>query len=159
MDGLLDLLAKLPPSVLRTEAVKQLAFEQAKKLSANKGIVNLGSGYIRSPFASSVAHSPQVKLNVDISSHNLPNFLRWNLEQTPYPFGDKEFDVVFASHVLEHLRDWSNALEEMKRIADWVVIAIPHPLDFFAVINPQHKQHFSSKTISELTDINILIYY
>lgn len=35
----------------------------------------------------------------------------------PFPSGDKEFDYVICSHVLEHILDIKNFLKEMFRIA------------------------------------------
>jgi len=32
------------------------------------------------------------------------------------PFGDKEFDIVFSSNVLEHVDDLTKAFSEMKRV-------------------------------------------
>lgn len=37
---------------------------------------------------------------------------------TYLPFKDNSFDVVYASHLLEHVEDRSNALREMKRVLD-----------------------------------------
>jgi len=157
---LLELTSHLPPSIIRTEAQKRVAFNQAKKLVKNKGIINLGAGIYRQPFAYSVAHSPEVKLNVDITPDGVSNFLQLDLNQTPYPFKDKQFDVCFSSHVLEHLENWQDALNEMTRIADYVVIAIPHPLNLLACLNPNHKQHFSFSKIREIRNFpNVFVHY
>lgn len=157
---LLELISQLPPSIFRTEAQKRVAFNQAKKLVKDKGIINLGAGIYRQPFAYSVSHSPEVKLNVDITPDGVSNFLQLDLEQTPYPFNDKQFDVCFSSHVLEHLENWREALNEMARIADYVIIAIPHPLDFFACLNLNHKQHFSFSKIRDIRNFpDIFVYY
>jgi ubiquinone/menaquinone biosynthesis C-methylase UbiE len=40
------------------------------------------------------------------------------------PFGDKQFDVVFSSHVLEHVNDEQKSLQEMKRVLKDEGIAI-----------------------------------
>lgn len=147
------------PTLIHQEKQRNRAFERAKELSNNKGIVNLGAGIHRNLFAYSVAHSPEVTLNTDLKPDGVTNFITLNLEETPYPFGDKEFDVAFASHIIEHLNNWKGALEEMERIADWVVIALPHPSDLFAALNPAHKQHFTVKDIEALQKDNVLIYY
>jgi ubiquinone/menaquinone biosynthesis C-methylase UbiE len=41
------------------------------------------------------------------------------------PFEDKEFDLVVASHVVEHLPDLEKGLNEIKRVSDKAVIAVP----------------------------------
>lgn len=43
------------------------------------------------------------------------------------PYQDKEFDVVFASHVIEHVKphEIENALNEFVRIGNKVIIVIP----------------------------------
>jgi SAM-dependent methyltransferase len=41
-------------------------------------------------------------------------------------FADREFDVCFTSHVLEHLSSFNDGLKEQKRLADkFVVVALP----------------------------------
>lgn len=57
------------------------------------------------------------------------------------PYGEKEFDVVFASHVLEHVKpsDAVNALVEFVRVAREVVVVLPHPLDMLFYLVPEHK--------------------
>jgi len=148
----------LPP-LLHQEIQRYRAFAKAKQLTDDKGIINLGAGVHRGPFAYIVAHSSEVTLNVDITPDGVSNFMQWDLNETPYPFEDKEFDVCFASHILEHLTNWQGALDEMERIADCVIIALPHPIDITAVLNPNHKQHFSFATIRELTRPNVFVFY
>lgn len=47
------------------------------------------------------------------------------------PFADGAFDLLFASHVLEHVRDPEAAAAEISRIAKRVVIECPHPMKEF----------------------------
>jgi SAM-dependent methyltransferase len=39
-----------------------------------------------------------------------------NLEITPLPFKDNEFDLIIANHVLEHVRNWWDCFKEFARI-------------------------------------------
>jgi|Deesub1362B_J571_1020462.scaffolds.fasta_scaffold02302_6 ubiquinone/menaquinone biosynthesis C-methylase UbiE len=41
------------------------------------------------------------------------------------PFEDKSFDLVVASHVLEHLPNIEKSLREIKRVANKAIIAVP----------------------------------
>jgi SAM-dependent methyltransferase len=44
-------------------------------------------------------------------------FVRWNLEETPYPLDDGAFDAVVMTEVFEHLRDYpAKSLHEVRRI-------------------------------------------
>ena len=48
-----------------------------------------------------------------------------NLYDLPFP--DKSFDIVLCSEVLEHLLDYPDALEEIKRVAKkTIIITVPH---------------------------------
>lgn len=74
---------------------------------------------------------PHPDASVVVDSYNIPkdNFKRvkWDLNKFPYPFKDNSFDIVYMSHVLEHLKDPVKVLEEMHRIARkkvWVLV--PH---------------------------------
>ena len=52
------------------------------------------------------------------------------------PFGDKSFDVVYSSHVLEHVDDEHKSLQEMKRVLkDDGVLIIGMPTAFMAHVN------------------------
>ena len=60
-----------------------------------------------------------------------------DLSEFPYPFKDDEFELVFASHVLEHLDNPQKALYEMLRIGRVVEIYVPHRYSLYA----KHKEH------------------
>jgi len=146
---------------------KEKAFTMAKSLVKDKGIINLGAGPYRTSFAQKVAYAPETAVNVDIIKCNLadttpcnmPNYIQLDLEQMPWPFNDKAFDVSFSSHSLEHIQNWEIAFNEMRRIADWTVIVLPNPLSLGGQLNPDHKQHFSFKDIELLRGYgNVLVY-
>jgi SAM-dependent methyltransferase len=63
-----------------------------------------------------------------------------DLNKFPYPFGDNEFDLIEADHVLEHLDDGFRAMKEMHRIlkdGGTLVIKVPHFSRGF--MHPAHK--------------------
>jgi len=99
-------------------------------------ILDLGSGAFKCPGAISVDWNKEV--NPDIV-HDLNVF--------PYPFDDNEFDLVYASHILEHLDDPVKVLEEIWRIlkpSGKLILKVPHFSCRTAYGNPEHKHYFSS---------------
>ncbi len=70
--------------------------------------------------------------------HNLFNF--------PYPFEDNYFDVVYASHIMEHMKDNVEFMEEIYRIAKSgakVIIRVPHFSGRSAWCDPTHLRAYS----------------
>lgn len=55
------------------------------------------------------------------------------------PFGDKEFDFVFSSHVLEHTEDPEAACREMIRVAKRGFVEVPNEVSDFLCGNPTHR--------------------
>jgi SAM-dependent methyltransferase len=78
-----------------------------------------------------------------------------NLNKYPYPFKDNTFDLVLASHVLEHLDDLVAAMAELKRISKpgaRIIIAGPHFSCGLAYRDPTHKRVFSYFTFEYFTE-------
>ena len=146
-------------NVLAEERIKVNAFKQALALNKDKGIVNFGatgSGIVW--MTKEIARNPKVVVNVDIRADSTPNFVYCDLGQFPYPFADKQFDVAFCSHILEHLDNWRAALDEWRRVADHIIVVLPIPYlhGWFA---PAHKQHFGDKEIEEMRKLpNVFVY-
>jgi len=140
---------------------KNVAFEDAKRLSNGKGIINIGAGPHRTLQAQIIAEQPEVLGNVDIAPNSMPHFIQLDVETERLPFADKQFGCTFASHVLEHLDNWQVALGEMVRVADYVVVVLPHPASFSGWLAPEHKQHFSRDDIEEIAQLypNVEVYY
>jgi len=74
---------------------KKRAFNYAKSLVGEKGIINLGAGPHRTFQAQVIAESPEVAANVDIIPNGMPHFMQWDIEKG-LPFADKAFDVAFC---------------------------------------------------------------
>jgi len=140
-------------------ATKDAAFERAVELSNGRGIINLGAGPYRIQ-SRVIAEEPDVLANVDAVLDGLPHFTHLDIEQEPLPFADKSFGCAFASHVLEHLDNWQFALAEACRVADHVVVVLPHPDSLSGLLSPEHKQHFSVDDINHLREIYpVEVYY
>lgn len=147
--------------LLHMATIKAAAFEHAGQLSNGKGIINLGAGPHRTYQAQVIAEAPEVLANIDITPNGMPRFMQLDLERDPLPFPDKQFGCAFASHVLEHLDNWQFALQEMARVADYVVIVLPDPVYFSGWLAPEHRQHFSRDDINEMAELypNVVVYY
>lgn len=126
---------------------KNNGLKRTLALSGAKGIINLGAGCERTGFSEYVCALPEVKVNIDLSGE-CQNCQIVNLENAPLPFNNKEFDVAFGSHVLEHLVNWEQALDEWTRIADHVIIVLPNPLSIIGWVYLEHKQHFNFSGIT-----------
>jgi len=67
-------------------------------------------------------------LNIDID-RNAKCDLRWDLNNSPYPFRGGAFSVIEADHVLEHLRDVFKTMREFHRLLEpggVLKIKVPH---------------------------------
>jgi predicted SAM-dependent methyltransferase len=61
-------------------------------------------------------------------NEKVKNYLDINIEHTPLPFEDLEFDFVYCRHVLEDINYPSFALKEMFRVSKCVYIETPSPM-------------------------------
>ena len=79
--------------------------------------------------------------------------LALDLNQLPYPFKDDEFDVIELHHVLEHLHNEIQVLEELYRIAKpdgKVIISVPYGAEWLGHID--HKRGYNYATFKSLVD-------
>ena len=146
---------------LHVTLTKDVAFEKARRLSRGRGIINLGAGPHRTYQAQIIAAAPEILANIDIAPDGMPRFIQLDVERDPLPFSDKQFGCAFASHVLEHLDNWQFALDEMERVADYVVVVLPDPAYFSGWLAPEHRQYFSRDDIEALAQLypNMVVYY
>jgi len=139
--------------LIRQDWVKKQAFDYAKRLSNGKGIINLGAGPHRTLLAQEISGSLAVAANIDIAANGMPHFIQLDIEKERLPFPDRFFGVAFCSHVLEHLDNWDFALGEAMRVAEKVVVVLPHPFSPTGWLAPGHKQHFSFSDIGEIEEL------
>lgn len=92
--------------------------------------------------------SPHTKGTID--GRTIPNFIQGDAHYLP--FKDHAFDLVYVSHLLEHLQDPDRCLRELARISEAAVIRVPN--------NPvtwEHPEHLYSWSKSSLR--NLLRHY
>jgi len=72
------------------------------------------------------------------------------------PFADASQDAVFASHVLEHIPDYANALADwyrVVRIGGFIVVCVPHHYIYErrpalpSLWNPDHKRTYTPQSL------------
>ena len=112
------------------EAIYRLIAKSEPKTVLDAGC---GEGFVLDYIASS---NPDLKLDgIDMCSNAIAyakkhfghaaNFSVGSILNLPYE--DNSFDTVVCSEVLEHIEDWSSAINELKRVSRrYVVITVPH---------------------------------
>jgi SAM-dependent methyltransferase len=84
-------------------------------------------------------------VNVDNNIHCRADVVH-DLNSYPYPFNDHEFDEIFTDHLIEHLDDPLDFLQEIYRISkDGAKIVIKCPHFSCNWIHPRHKSAISTK--------------
>jgi SAM-dependent methyltransferase len=81
-------------------------------------------------------------VNIDISPLCAPDVVH-DLNQTPYPFPERHFDLIEADHVLEHLEDPFAVMAELHRLlkpGGNLVVRVPHFSR--AMSHAQHRHGF-----------------
>lgn len=82
----------------------------------------------------------------------------WDLEKRPLPFKENEFDLIIASHILEHLqhKTFFTIMEELHRILkpDGILkIWVPNCCSPQAYNNPDHKRGFGLGSFGVFTKV------
>ena len=83
------------------------------------------------------------------------NYIKHNLEEVPYPFPTESFDKIYTSHIIEHLDNLFNVLDQLNRILkdDGVlIIRVPHANLAFNWSHPTHKRLYTSRSLSYLEE-------
>jgi len=72
----------------------------------------------------------------------------------PLPFGDNSFDLVLASHILEHVEKYEQVVRELHRVlkpGGILVVKVPEFPCRAAVADPDHKRYFVPESFFHLT--------
>lgn len=89
-------------------------------------------------------HNPRGDVNCDLMDPEadcqwnqdptgIPNFVKCDVRFLP--FKPRTFDLVFCSHVIEHLEDEWEGINELKRVSrDRVAVVVPYSL--FRILDP-----------------------
>jgi SAM-dependent methyltransferase len=100
-------------------------------------------------------------VRVDISEEMKPDVV-WNLDHTPWPFPDSEFDVVECFDVIEHVESVVNCLQEVHRVlrpGGRITLTTPHFSCANSFIDPTHRHHLAYASFDYFCDGHLLNYY
>lgn len=81
----------------------------------------------------------------------------FNLNNPPYPVRDSEFDVVYASHVLEHITEIFPCVQEIYRILKkdgLFVVRVPHYSSNCCYGDLSHRRASGYETFQHLANSN-----
>jgi SAM-dependent methyltransferase len=76
-----------------------------------------------------------------------------NLNQSPWPLADNQFDFIRCQHVIEHMEDLFAVAREMYRVSEHgakVDFITPHYSSYASWGDPTHRWHFALSTIPHL---------
>jgi len=110
-------------------------------------------------------HKIQVKgcKVVGLDSRKLPTVdVQHDLEQTPLPFKDNSFDIVFSYGVLEHINNLPELVKEVYRIlknGGKFISFVPHFSTITAVCDADHIRFFSSQSFYTFDKDNEFNYF
>ena len=96
--------------------------ESLLKNNTTWNILDIGCGYNANKFA-------KVICDVQDLSNHYQNKRFIKLTEKKFPFKDKEFDFVIASHVLEHVKDIDFFIKELERVSSKGYIELPTMLE------------------------------
>jgi SAM-dependent methyltransferase len=92
---------------------------------------------------------------VGLDRYSLPGVdVVHDMKVVPWPFPDRSFDVVYANHVLEHLPDLIQTMEEIHRIlrrGGRLFVRVPHYRAPGAFQDPTHVRFFTERTFEYFT--------
>ena len=84
-------------------------------------------------------------VNVDMQSNPGVDVL-WDLDDTPWPWGDSEFDEILALDIFEHLDDMTGAMDECWRVLQvggLMTVRVPVAGGPNHYDDPTHKRGFT----------------
>lgn len=100
---------------------------------------------------------------INLDSIKLPNVdIAHNLNKYPWPFKDNEIEMVYCSHVLEHLDSIIKPLEEIWRITKSggrIIIEVPIFPSIGSGADPTHQKFFTFLTFNYFKPNDNLNYY
>jgi SAM-dependent methyltransferase len=105
--------------------------------------LDVGCGLNKHPDAIGVDRNPGTRADVIA-----------DLDHFPFPFCDRSFREIRATHVIEHVADVIGTLNEFHRLlvpGGRAVVVTPHYTDFSSYCDPTHRWHLNSFSLRYFT--------
>lgn len=123
-----------------SEKIKPLIYQY---LQGKKSIIDIGVGHAEKITKNAIGVDVRALPSVDlvINEHDI-----YKLHE--FPEFEKGFDVVFSSHVLEHLFDDKAALLSWSKLLnkDGIMILYLPDENYYKENNPDHRQHYTMES-------------
>lgn len=97
---------------------------------------------------------PEGSIGIDTNSATVADII-YDLNITPYPLKNNQFDVIICHDILEHLENIIDVMKEIHRVGKngaYVDIITPHFSSILSWNDPTHRHHFSSKSFDYFTN-------
>ena len=118
-----------------------------KKNRSNWNILDIGCNFDAVPYAQTVADEINFSKFYEDKKFVL-------IDNKKLPFKDKEFDFVYASHVIEHVEDVLTFIKELQRISKQGYIELPSMLEDNIVLSDNsikdHKWYFQFDDVQKI---------
>lgn len=131
--------------------------------STSKRVLHLGCGWPPSPLHQAIAGVAAHLIGVDIQAPQITDCNVWyaDLDARPEGLPLREYDLIVAGEILEHLGNPGNLLQTLRRLFPSTVLILSVPNAFSQVamqwvqrgyenVNVQHCAWYSWKTLTEL---------
>jgi len=93
-------------------------------------------------------------INLDLDNHKGVDIVH-NIDKIPWPFSKGEIDLIYTSHLLEHVNDLVKTMKEVHRICKnkaRIIIRVPHFSCGVSYRDPTHKRFMSYHTFDYFTE-------
>ena len=118
-----------------------------KKNQSNWNILDIGCNFDAVPYAQTVADEINFSKFYEDKKFVL-------IDNRNLPFRDKEFDFVYASHVIEHVEDVLIFIKELQRISKQGYIELPSMLEDNIILSDNsikdHKWYFQFDDVQKI---------
>ena len=85
-----------------------------------------------------------------------------DIDRGALPFRDGSFETVWVVHVIEHVADVLQTVEELHRVTrpgGTIIVETPHYTDFSSFCDPTHRWHLNSFSFRYFTEDGGFSYY